>query len=321
MRSYKILYNGGTHPGMQRTNNEDAYIQQTIWDERHLLSVVIDGVGGYEGGERAAEIAQDSIIAYLNKSPNGERLDLLKQAVTEANNKIYEERNSEKQFPNMSCVLTACLVELEKEVINMVHVGDTRLYQFRRNELKKLSHDHSLVGYREEIGNLTEEEAMHHPERNMINRLVGDKLHEIDDCDFLEADTFPLSPNTTLMLCSDGLFDMITSAEISSVLNQEIPLDSKVDNLIQLANEKGGNDNITVALIEYIEDSDEQQINKREEESLSHQTVNETPKKSGKNKISHDKQKTNSLLKQMLFVLIAFLLGFSVGWFMNKIIY
>ena len=251
MRSYEMIYKGGTHPGMQRINNEDAYVLQTIWDDKHLLGVVIDGVGGYEGGERASEIAQEGIIGYLSKSPNGERLDLLMQAVTDANNKIYEERNAKRQYPNMSCVLTACLVEVEKEVINMVHVGDTRLYQFRRNELKKLSHDHSLVGYREEIGNLTEEEAMKHPERNMINRVVGDKVHEIDDCDFLESNTFPLSPNTTWMLCSDGLFDMITSAETASVLNQEISLDAKVEKLIQFANDKGGNDNITVVLIEY----------------------------------------------------------------------
>ena len=252
MNEYKITSAGDSHPGKQREKNEDAFIVQTIWDEKHVLGVVIDGVGGYEGGEIAAKIAKESIINYLNIYPNGERLDLLKQAVTEANNKINEERIAESLFPNMSCVLTACLVEVEKEIINMVHVGDTRLYQYRRDELKKLSHDHSVVGYREEIGNLTEEEAMTHPERNMINRLVGDNFHEIDDLDFLEANTFPLLPNTILMLCSDGLCDMITSAEMASVLMLDIPLEEKVDRLIQYANEKGGKDNITVVLIEYL---------------------------------------------------------------------
>ena len=249
-----IAYTGQSDIGKQRTNNEDTYIEQRIWDKNHVLGVVIDGVGGYEGGERAAEIAKETIVAYLNEHPDGERLDLLKHAVVEANNKIEGERQAKKQFPNMACVLTACLVEVVKKRINMVHVGDTRLYQFYGNALIKLSHDHSLIGYREEIGNLTEEEAMNHPERNLINRLVGETFHRVDDKDFIEAATFPLLPNSTLLLCSDGLFDMLTSAEILLVMKQSISLRDKVKELIRLANDKGGKDNITVVLIDYTGD-------------------------------------------------------------------
>ncbi|MDR1810497.1 MAG: protein phosphatase 2C domain-containing protein [Prevotella sp.] len=248
----KITYTGKTDKGRWRSNNEDAFVVQSIWDDEHVLGIVIDGVGGYDGGERAAAIARETIVAYLEEYPNGERCDLLKQAVVEANNTIVEERNACKQFPNMSCVLTACLLELEKKRINMVHVGDTRLYQFRNNELKKLSHDHSLVGYREEIGSLTEEEAMNHPQRNLISRLVGDERHQADDSDFLEAAIFPLLPDTTLLLCSDGLSDMLTGAEIMSAMQQDVSLEEKADNLIQAANDKGGKDNITVVLIDYL---------------------------------------------------------------------
>ena len=253
----KILYTGKSDRGMQRSSNEDAYIAQSIWDDNHVLGVAIDGVGGYDGGERAAEIAKETIVAYLKKNINGERLDLLKHAVVEANNRIEDERHSKKQFPNMACVLTACLVEVENKRINMVHVGDTRLYQFYGNALIKLSHDHSLVGYREEIGNLTEEEAMNHPERNLINRLVGDTFHKVDDEDFIEAATFPLLPNSTLLLCSDGLCDMLMSADIASVLKQNLPQKDKVKELIRLANNKGGKDNITVVLIDYIDNHPE----------------------------------------------------------------
>jgi len=247
----KISYFGKSDPGKQRRNNEDANIACTIWDDNHVLGVAIDGVGGYDGGERAAEIAKETIVAYLKKHPNGERLDLLKHAVVEANNKIEDERQTKKKFPNMACVLTACLVEVEKKRINMAHVGDTRLYQYYGNALIKLSHDHSLIGYREEIGNLTEEEAMNHPERNLINRLVGETFHRVDDKDFIEAATFPLLPDSTLLLCSDGLFDMLTSAEMIPVLKQAISLRDKVRELIRLANDKGGKDNITVVLIDY----------------------------------------------------------------------
>ena len=249
---YKIA--GKSDPGKTRKNNEDAYVVQTIWDDKHILGVIIDGVGGYDGGERASEIAREAIVAYLEKYIHGERLNLLKQAVVDANNNIMEERIMKCQFPRMSCVLTACLVETGKKQINMVHVGDTRLYQYSRNELKKLSHDHSLIGYREEIGNLSEEEAMHHPQRNLIDRLLGDTVHQADDPDFLETATFPLLPNTTLLLCTDGLCDMLTSAEIISVLQQDIPLEDKLDRLIQFANDKGGKDNITVVLIEMIDE-------------------------------------------------------------------
>ena len=245
---YKIT--GKTDRGKSRKNNEDTFVVQTIWDHRHILGVAIDGVGGYDGGERASEIAKETIVACLEKHPQGECLDLLKQAVVEANNNIVKERNKTWKYPHMSCVLTACLVEVEKKRIHMVHVGDARLYQYHHDELKKLSHDHSLVGYREEIGNLSEKEAMRHPQRNIIDRLLGDEMHRMDDPDFLETATFPLLPNTTLLLCTDGLSDMITSSTIASVLQRHIPLEDKSHELIRLANAKGGKDNITVVLIE-----------------------------------------------------------------------
>ncbi|GHV23550.1 protein-serine/threonine phosphatase [Clostridia bacterium] len=249
MTNSNISFTGNTDQGKQRTNNEDAYIAQYVWDEKHLLVVAIDGVGGYEGGEVAAGIAQKTMVEYLEKYPNGERLDLLKQAVVFANNSIFKERQKLEKYAQMSCVLTAVVVEVEKKQINMVHVGDTRLYQYHKDELQKLSHDHSLVGYREEIGDLTEEEAMHHPQRNVISRDVGSEHHEIGDRDFLEAAVFPLLPDTTLLLCSDGLCDMITSAQITEVLQQKNSLEDKAEKLIEKANEAGGKDNITVVLV------------------------------------------------------------------------
>jgi len=254
---FNILFSGKTDTGRKRKNNEDAYIAQHIWDNNHVLCVVIDGVGGYEGGEVAAGIAQKTIVKYLEKYPNGERLDLLKQAVVEANNEIVKQGNIQRQFAGMCCVLTACLLQIEKKIINMVHVGDTRLYQYYAGKLIKLSHDHSLVGYREEIGNLTEDEAMKHPQRNLIERSIGDTFHQIDDENFLEAAAFSLLPDSTLLLCSDGLCDMLKSSEMASVLQKNLSLDEKVQGLIAFANDKGGKDNITVVLAEVISDESE----------------------------------------------------------------
>ena len=316
----KISYVGKSDIGKLRTNNEDANIAQNIWDDNHVLGVAIDGVGGYEGGERAAEIAKETIVDYLMKHQNGERLDLLKSAVVEANNKIEDERQTKKQFPNMSCVLTACIVEVDKKRINMVHVGDTRLYQYYGNALLKLSHDHSLIGYREEIGNLTEEEAMNHPERNLINRLVGETFHHLDDKDFIEAATFPLLPNSTLLLCSDGLCDMLTSSEMLSVLKQNISLKDKVKELIRLANDKGGKDNITVILIDYPDDDSE-----NKNESLSIKSVNESEnynksivksvKEIETQRPAHSDKKAGCFSRSLLWALLGIIIGLAGGWF------
>lgn len=255
----KLSFYGLTDMGRQRTNNEDAFVAEQL-DSNTVLAVAIDGVGGYEGGEVAAEIAQTEIPKYLQDFPNGERLELLKQAVVCANNAIFDRRQVDTARSSMSCVLTSAIVDKQRKVIDMVHVGDTRLYQFHHGELRKLSHDHSLIGYREEMGDLTEEQAMHHPQRNVISRDVGSAKHEVADRDFLEAEEFPLLPNSIFLLCSDGLTDLITSKQIIAILETEKSLKSKAQSLIEAANEAGGKDNVTVVLVEYTAEEKEKPV-------------------------------------------------------------
>lgn len=255
MSNANLLFYGITDMGRKRTNNEDAFVAEQL-DETSTLAVVIDGVGGYEGGEIAAEIAQKEIPAYLKEFTKGDRLELLKQAVVSANNTIFEHSQADHNKSNMCCVLTSVIVDTTQKIIYMAHVGDTRLYQFNNRVLDKLSHDHSDVGYREEIGNLTEEQAMQHPRRNEINRVVGSERHEVSDYNFIEAEQFLLLPNSTYLLCSDGLTDLVTSEQIGNILQQETSIKDKSQNLITAANNAGGKDNITVILIEYNESED-----------------------------------------------------------------
>lgn len=250
----KISFYGESDLGQRRTNNEDAFIAQTIWDDENVLAVAIDGVGGYDGGEIAAAIAKNTIVEYLENFSNGERANLLKQAVIEANNNILKSRSESDEYKNMSCVLTAILVETKRGMIHMAHIGDTRLYQYHQGKITKLSHDHSLIGYREEVGELTEEEAMHHPQRNVIGRDVGSKYMEMNT-DLVEMETFKLKSNSLLLLCSDGLSDMITSAMMTEILSKDISLKDKTKELINKANSEGGNDNITVVLVQYTGES------------------------------------------------------------------
>ncbi len=293
-----ISFSGNTNLGMIRTNNEDAFVVQNIWDEHHVLAVAIDGVGGYEGGEVAAAIAQKCIVEYLEKYSNGERHELLKQAVIYANNTIHEERKLQPQFDRMSCVLTAILVEEEARRINMAHVGDTRLYEYNEGFIHKLSHDHSLVGYREEIGDLTEEEAMAHPQRNIISRDLG-SAHWEEDTKEVEVDTFPLQPSSILLLCSDGLCDMITSVQMKEILAENISLEEKVQALIDSANVAGGKDNVTVVLVQanLPQESAPVRLELSVEEPSATPTPSTPQKKQSKVKSQHGVQKTKKLAK------------------------
>lgn len=240
---------GATDTGRRRTNNEDNYIACELWGGTHLLLAAIDGIGGYEGGEVAAQIARDVIIAEVSSKPGADCLDLLKHAVTKANNAIVDHKQSDPSRSQMGCVLSSAIIALAERRLYMVHVGDSRLYQYTATEgLKKLSHDHSLVGYREEIGMLTEEQAMTHPQRNIIERSLGEMSHNVNDTNFLDAGIFPIFGPTQYLFCSDGLSDMLYSAEIASVLVTDAPASDEVKRLIDMANDAGGKDNITAVI-------------------------------------------------------------------------
>lgn len=239
---------GNTDTGRIRSNNEDAFIAQRIWDDKHWLLVVIDGLGGYKGGEVAASIAKSAILSVVKRNLSKESLDVIMQAVTEANNSIFKERDSKEELCEMGCVVTAAILDLRKMQLSVAHVGDTRLYQYDNAGLLKLTHDHSFVGGLEDEGRITEADAMAHPRRNYVDRIVGDALKDTEAPKFIEASIFPVKKGCQLLLCSDGLSDMLTSLEISSVLQSKSNVKRKVNQLISSANEHGGKDNITVVL-------------------------------------------------------------------------
>jgi hypothetical protein len=143
------------------------------------------------------------------------------------------------------------LVVLENGTAVVGHVGDSRLYQVRRGEIRKITHDHSPVGEREDEGDLTELDAMHHPRRNEVFRDVGSEEHTPGDADFIEVQSFGFDAESALVLCSDGLSDQVPSAQIRSAVernagNPEVA----VRELIALANGAGGKDNVTVLVVE-----------------------------------------------------------------------
>jgi parallel beta-helix repeat protein len=131
------------------------------------------------------------------------------------------------------------------------HVGDSRLYEIRGKQIRKITHDHSPVGQREDAGELTESEAMRHPRRNEVFRDVGSEAHEPDDPDFIEIVRFPFEPDSALLLCSDGLSDQVASADIRAAVARNAGHPEKAAReLVEAANRAGGKDNVTVAIVE-----------------------------------------------------------------------
>lgn len=242
-------YFGITDTGKMRDNNEDAFIAEKILKDRYILACVIDGVGGYEGGEIAAHIARENILNYFS-IPSGEIITMMREAMTVANEKIYEERLKGAQNQSMACVLTMAIADIENHKFYYAHIGDTRLYLFRDNSLVKITKDHSFVGFLEDTGRLTEEEAMNHPKRNEINKALGFDAQMRSTAEYIETGESPFLPGDILLLCSDGLSDLVNNKEITSILLNNKTLAEKCKSLIEAANNYGGKDNITVALVQ-----------------------------------------------------------------------
>ncbi|MBL7701935.1 MAG: serine/threonine-protein phosphatase [Ferruginibacter sp.] len=240
---------GITDKGKRRDNNEDTFIVQELPGTQLLLACVIDGVGGYNGGEVAAEIARTVILEKF-ENISEDIIETLRLAVVTANERIQQQRHTDKENAGMACVLTCVIADKKNNRLWYAHVGDTRLYLLRDENLIKISSDHSAVGFLEESGRLSELDAMQHPRRNEIDRALGFEAAIAESDDYIETGESPFLPGDTILLCSDGLSDMIGSGEITAILNSEQSLPTKAKQLIDAANAAGGNDNITAVIVE-----------------------------------------------------------------------
>ena len=240
----KVRCAGASDPGRVRSNNEDAF---HIDAERGIF-LVVDGIGGQAAGEKAAEIAVRRVRARLERQ-TGTIEQRVREAITMANNEILREARANSELAGMACVLTLAVLENGTAVVG--HVGDSRLYHMRRGEIRKVTHDHSPVGEREDSRELSEADAMRHPRRNEVFRDVGSEEHTPDDADFIELVGIPFDAESALLLCSDGLSDQVPSAEIrASVERHAGNPEAAVNELIAAANRAGGKDNVTVLLVE-----------------------------------------------------------------------
>jgi PPM family protein phosphatase len=233
-----------TDPGRVRTNNEDV----PLLDAERGIFGVIDGVGGQAAGEFAASIAYDVILQRLAR-PLGTPAERVREAIALANNEIFKRAGDDPDLHGMTCVVTLAIVSGNSLTIG--HVGDSRLYKVRPGGIRKLTHDHSPVGEREDAQEITEPEAMRHPRRNEVFRDVGSAYRDKDEDEYVEVIEETLEPDAAILLCTDGLTDMIPSAVVEHVIRRYAGSPEGVAAaLVDAANAAGGKDNVSVVYAE-----------------------------------------------------------------------
>jgi PPM family protein phosphatase len=235
---------GKTDPGRRRDVNEDRF----HLDVGRGVVAVIDGVGGQAAGGKAADVALSMLRGRLEQQ-TGSVEERVREAITAANNQIYRLASSRPEWEGMACVLTVAVLEQDDATIG--HVGDTRLYKVRDGRVEKITRDHSPVGEREDAHEISESQAMRHPRRNEVYRDVGSEPHQPHDEDFIDVQRVAFETDAALLLCSDGLSDLLSSSAIGQIVEQFAgDPQAVVGALIDAANDAGGKDNVTVVYVE-----------------------------------------------------------------------
>lgn len=232
-----------------RDNNEDYCLVELIADGSNLLAIIADGVGGEMAGEVASMVTCRVISDYLGPL-RSVGLEQLRMAVVAANNSVIELQKNPR-YEHMATVVSACIISPDDNVIHICHVGDTRIYSLGHTNmgLSKLTEDHSLVGRLFDDGMITEDEAMFHPKRNRIDKCIGSRLLDYFT-DYLYVTSFPLTDIKKIFLCTDGLYDVVSSDVIRTILVRDSSADVAVSNLVELALKNGSRDNISAVLID-----------------------------------------------------------------------
>lgn len=228
-----------TDIGPARKNNEDQYFV----DVEQGLFIVADGMGGHAAGEVASRIAVEAVCQSLQITGLANPQQQLRKSIEKANRTVEEAANDNKAWHNMGTTLTLLL--LHQQQAFLAHVGDSRIYRLRDNQLKQLSDDHSLVGEQVRQGILSVDEARTSTLGNILLQAIG-ITPELDIC----QKHFPLVAGERFLLCSDGLTDMLTDVEIKQTLQGTNTLNSLCNELVDKAIVAGGRDNVTVIVVQ-----------------------------------------------------------------------
>jgi PPM family protein phosphatase len=253
----KIAFKAVSDVGRKRKGNEDSLVA----NPEQRLFVVADGMGGHAAGEVASKVAVDSINEFVCLTSGDQEItwpfglddtisydgNRLKTAVRFANRKVLEATKEKSEYEGMATTVAAVLVDGASA--NLGHVGDSRVYLFRSGELSQVTSDHSWVNEQLQNGIITAEQARTHPLRNVVTRALGGKAD-------LQVDmqTHAIQSGDILLLCSDGLTTMVPDEHIARILSEAgTDIDKAAEALVEEANSRGGEDNITVLLLHFEE--------------------------------------------------------------------
>lgn len=234
--------------GKVREINEDYFYISTSLDEVQLY-ILADGMGGYDGGEIASSLAVQTAKNYIEnnfKDIEKDRdsiIQLVGSSMEYANMVVYEKAKENPELQGMGTTLEICLIYNNKAYIG--HVGDSRIYRIRKQFIRKLTQDHSYVQKLVKEGTITNEQAAHHPQKNMLMKALGCNA-------FVEPDVMVKGflKDDILIICSDGLTNLVDQETIYEMASKNIEQATK--DLVNLANDRGGYDNITVIVIKNI---------------------------------------------------------------------
>lgn len=234
-----------TDVGSVRQSNQDSYAAGEF-ENGVAWAVVCDGMGGNAGGNIASSAAVKTISeritsAYRENMTSSSIKNLLVTAVTNANFEIFDTAAANPELSGMGTTVVAAI--MTKKVIYIAHAGDSRAYLITADEIKQITKDHSVVQELLDLGEITAEEAADHPRKNLITRALG--VEEILKVDFTVQD---IKGDETLLICTDGLTNEVAPDDIKQVFSEK-PFEETADILVDMANENGGKDNITVVAI------------------------------------------------------------------------
>ncbi len=237
MKSY-----GKTHVGMQRSINQDYifYTNRPIGNLKNLY-VVADGMGGHKAGDKASSFAVNRFVELVKENTNEDPFFIMKEVIIQVNKELIELAASEEEFHGMGTTFVAATVDEEK--ISVANIGDSRLYLYS-NGLRQITLDHSLVEELLRAGQIEKSRAKNHPQRNIITKALGASMN-------VEPDFFKVEwgKNDKVLLCSDGLSNMVDDDEIEEILAVNDDEKEIVTQLVNQANYYGGLDNIATVII------------------------------------------------------------------------
>lgn len=232
-----------TDIGMRREMNQDYfYSSEEPVGSLPNLFIVADGMGGHSAGEFASRYVVETMVNTAKNTEKTDTIGILTECVSNANASLRAYADDHEQMRGMGTTLVAAVLEGRRLVT--INVGDSRLYVIG-DRIRQITQDHSLVQEMVRMGEMDEESARTHPDRNIITRAIGADRK-------VQADVFEtvLDPGDRILLCSDGLTNMVKDEEILQIMNGPEDLTSKTEYLVELANKNGGKDNITVITVE-----------------------------------------------------------------------